>query len=198
MEGLLNVSGTSSHINASRVTGDMAMKTTYGNINVGKAAGKLSAVALSGNISVEHLKGALHTESSYGNMNFTDISGPVFSRGKSTNFKIHMAEGDITITNTYGNVSLKATSGNIDIVNSSGNIEGADVFLTDKMRVALTYGDMKIKLSNEPAEISYDLTAHTGDLAIKRLNITGKKNLRYGEGPVSISATTSSGNLYFE
>lgn len=198
MEGSLHISGKSSHININSMIGDMDVKTTYGNINIAKAAGKLSASATSGNISIEQLKGTLHTESTYGNMSFSDVSGSVFATGRSTNFTITSTHGDISIKNTYGNVLLKATSGNINIVNSSGNVEGYDVFLTERMQVALTYGNMKMKLNNEFPDLTYDLTTQTGKLRIKQLSTEGKKKISQGNGPVKVSVSTSSGDLYFE
>ncbi len=196
--GDADIKGSSSNISAHTIKGNLNLVTTYGNIHIEKVIGDVDTKASSGNITVDQLKGDLKTANTYGKLLFTNILGDVMSSGSSSSFKLNTVQGNIKINTTYGNVLLESTLGNVDITASNGNVDGVKVTLTELMNITLTYGNIKMNLNNQAADLSYNLNTSSGNIKIKSLGIESKKSLTQGTGPIRINATTKSGNQVFE
>lgn len=177
-------------------TEDSEIEATSGDIELKRITANLEVETSSGDISINNLTGELKIESTSGDQQIYNTNGNIETRASS---------GDITISDFDGEVELEATSGDIVIKNgigaisartSSGDIDGNDIELAGDAYFKATSGDIEIEFINDLSELSFDLTATSGNLDVGRRS--AEKKLYIDRGGYKIVGVTSSGNQEYE
>lgn len=180
-----NLRASSSKIEAS--SGDITLRSIVANLEVETS---------SGDIDIDGLTGDSEIESTSGDQDIFNTKGNIETRASS---------GDITISGFNGKIKVQATSGDVEIRKgvgairartSSGNIDGYAIELNDNCYFDATSGDIEIDFVNDLDDLSFDLTATSGDLEVG--NRSGEKRLVIERGGIKITGTTSSGNQEYE
>ncbi|NQZ75074.1 MAG: DUF4097 family beta strand repeat protein [Ekhidna sp.] len=180
-----NLRASESRIEAS--SGDITLRSIVGNLDVETS---------SGDIDIDGLTGDSEIESTSGDQEIFNTKGNIETRASS---------GDITIADFDGKLEVQATSGDVEIRNgvgamkvrtSSGEIDGTGIELTNNSYFDATSGNIEINFRNDINDLSFDLTATSGDLDVG--NKSGEKRLVIDRGGIKITGTTSSGDQEYE
>ncbi|MEP1033328.1 DUF4097 family beta strand repeat-containing protein [Ekhidna sp.] len=180
-----NLRASSSKIEAS--SGDIRLRSIVANLDVETS---------SGDIDIDGLTGDSEIESTSGDQDIFNTKGNIETRASS---------GDITISGFSGKIEVQATSGDVEIRKgvgaikartSSGNIDGYGIEVNDNCYFDATSGDIEIDFVNDLDDLSFDLTATSGDLEVG--NRSGEKRLVIDRGGIKITGTTSSGGQEYE
>lgn len=180
-----NLRASESKIEAT--SGDITLKSIVANLNVETS---------SGDISIDGLIGDSEIESTSGDQEIFNSKGNIETRASS---------GDITISGFKGKIEVQATSGDIEIRKgvgaikartTSGEIDGYGIELTANAYFDATSGNVEIDFVNDLEDLSFDLTATSGDLEVG--NRSGEKRLVIDRGGIKVTGTTSSGDQEYE
>ena len=180
-----NLRASSSNIEAT--SGDITLRSIVANLNVETS---------SGDIDIDGLTGDSEIESTSGDQEIYNSRGNIETRASS---------GDITVSGFNGKIEIQATSGDVDvrkgvgalkIRTSSGEIDGYGIEANDNCYFDATSGNIEIDFINDLDELSFDLTATSGDLEVG--NRSGEKRLVIDRGGIKVTGTTSSGDQEYE
>ncbi|WP_425391154.1 DUF4097 family beta strand repeat-containing protein [Ekhidna sp.] len=180
-----NLRASESRIEAS--SGDITLRSIVANLEVETS---------SGDIDIDGLTGDSEIESTSGDQDIFNTRGNIETRASS---------GDITVSGFNGKIEIQATSGDVDvrkgvgalkIRTSSGEIDGYGIEVNDNCYLEATSGNIEIDFINDLDELSFDLTATSGDLEVG--NRSGEKRLVIDRGGYKINGTTSSGDQEYE
>ncbi|MEQ9468321.1 MAG: DUF4097 family beta strand repeat-containing protein [Ekhidna sp.] len=180
-----NLRASSSNIEAT--SGDITLRSIVANLNVETS---------SGDIDIDGLTGDSEIESTSGDQEIYNSKGNIETRSSS---------GDITISGFNGKIEIQATSGDVEIRKgvgaikartSSGNIDGYGIELNDNTYFDATSGNIEIDFVNDLDDLSFDLTATSGDLEVG--SRSGDKRLVIDRGGIKVIGTTSSGDQEYE
>lgn len=176
-----NLRASKSRIEAS--SGDITLKSIVANLEVETS---------SGDIEIDGLTGDSKLESTSGDQEIYNTRGNIRTRSSSGDITFSGFEGKLTIEATSGDVELRKGTGALKIRTSSGNIEGYGIKLTDNAYFDATSGNVDFNFSNDLSELSFDLTASSGDLEVG--NSSGEDRLIIEKGSIKVTGTTSSGD----
>ncbi len=180
-----NLRATSSKIEAS--SGDITLRSIVANLEVETSSGDIDIDGLTGDSEIESTSGDQDIFNSTGNIETRASSGDITISGFNGKLKVQATSGDIEIRKGVGAIKARTTSGNID---------GYGIELNDNCYFDATSGDIEIDFINDLDELSFDLTATSGDLEVG--NRSGEKRLVIERGGIKISGTTSSGSQEYE
>lgn len=193
----LDIDNSSGDINVANLRASSSkIEATSGDITLRSIVANLEVETSSGDIDIDGLTGDSEIESTSGDQDIFDTKGNIETRASS---------GDITISGFNGKIEIQATSGDVEIRKglgaikartSSGNIDGYGIELNDNCYFDATSGDVEIDFINDIDDLSFDLTATSGDLEVG--NRSGEKRLIIDRGGLKIIGTTSSGNQEYE
>lgn len=180
-----NLRASSSKIEAS--SGDITLRSIVANLDVETS---------SGDIDIDGLTGDSEIESTSGDQDIFNTKGNIETRASSGDITISGFEGKIQVQATSGDVEIRKGVGAIKARTSSGNIDGYGIELNDNCYFDATSGDIEIDFRNDLEDLSFDLTASSGDLEVG--NRSGEKRLMIDRGGYKIIGTTSSGSQEYE
>lgn len=193
----LDIDNSSGDINVANVrASESRFEASSGDITLKSIVANLKVETSSGDIAIDGLMGDSDIESTSGDQKLYNLKGDIETRASS---------GDITISDFDGSLQLQATSGDIDIrggigrikaKTSSGEIEGNDITLTGNAYFNATSGNIEMDFTNDIDDLSFDLTATSGDLEVG--SKSGEKRLVIDRGGLKITGVTSSGDQEYE
>lgn len=172
------------------------IEATSGDITLKSIVSNLDVETSSGDIEIDGLIGDSDIQSTSGDQELFNVKGAINSQSSS---------GDITVKDFNGSLDLEATSGDIDIRGgegrikartSSGNIDGNGIMLTDNCYFYATSGNIEMDFVNDLDELSFDLTATSGDLEVG--SRSGDKRMVIDRGGYKITGVTSSGDQEYD
>lgn len=202
LAGKLKIKLTSGNITTHRLNGDSVdINNSYGNIVLSNIEAAVKANNISGNTHFNHIKGNVKLSSSYGKQKLSNITGSIISKGVSTEVDLDKIEGDVSVSTTYGDVTANSCKGAVNMNVTSGNISGKNITLTNNMVLNNTYGNIKMQLTNNDNDLSYDLVNTYGTIKVKKGDDNIKKtdgSLKLTKGTIQIKAVTTSGDQLFE
>lgn len=202
LAGKLKIKLASGNITTSHIKGDSVdINSSYGNIVLNHAEAAIKANNTSGNTHLNSVKGNVRLNTSYGKQKLTNIKGSIVSKGVSTEVDLNKIEGDLNISTSYGDINVNSCIGAVTMNATSGNISGKNITLTSNMVLNNTYGNIKMQLTNNDSDLSYDLLNTYGTIKLNKGDNNFKKtdgSLKIAKGPIQIKAVTTSGNQLFE
>lgn len=181
---------------ADLTTEESKIEANSGDITLKRIKADLEVETSSGDVSINEMIGSLDLQSTSGDQRLYNVDGNIDSRASS---------GDITVADFIGNLELEATSGDIDVRGgvgrldlrtTSGGIEGNDIDLNGNAYFKASSGSIEIDFINEIRELSFDLTASSGNLDVG--NRSGEKKLYIDRGGYMVVGVTSSGDQEYD
>lgn len=193
----LDIDNSSGDVNVANLrASSSSIEATSGDITLRSIVANLNVETSSGDIDIDGLTGDSEIESTSGDQEIYNSRGNIETRASS---------GDITISGFNGKIEIQATSGDVDvrkgvgalkIRTSSGEIDGYGIEVNDNCYFDATSGNIEMDFVNDLDDLSFDLTATSGDLEVG--NRSGEKRLVIDRGGIKIIGTTSSGDQEYE
>ncbi|MEP5612876.1 MAG: DUF4097 family beta strand repeat-containing protein [Cyclobacteriaceae bacterium] len=177
-------------------TEDSEIEATSGDITLERITANLEVETSSGDISINQLVGELELESTSGDQEIYNTKGSIDSRASSGDLTISDFEGDIVLEATSGDVDIRGGVGRVSVITSSGNIDGNGIGLTGDAYFKASSGNIEIDFENDLSELSFDLTATSGDLDVG--NRSAEKKLYIDRGGFEVVGITSSGDQEYD
>ena len=180
-----NLRASSSRIEAS--SGEITLRNIIANLKVETS---------SGDIDIDGLTGDSDIESTSGDQEIYNTKGDIETRASSGDITVSGFDGKIEVQATSGDVEIRKGTGAIKARTSSGNIDGYAIEVNNNCYFDATSGSIEIDFANDLNDLSFDLTATSGDLEVG--SKSGEKRLVMDNGGYKIIGTTSSGDQEYE
>ncbi|SNT29282.1 Putative adhesin [Ekhidna lutea] len=172
------------------------IEATSGDIKLRSIVANLDVETSSGDIDIDGLTGDSEIESTSGDQEIYNSKGNIETRASSGDITISGFNGKIEVQATSGDVEIRKGVGALKVRTSSGEIDGYDIEVNDNCYFDATSGNIEIDFVNDLNDLSFDLTATSGDLEVG--NRSGEKRLVIDRGGVKVIGTTSSGDQEYE
>jgi hypothetical protein len=217
-DGLGNNSTTletlSGNVEVKNIMGPLKIKTTSGNINGALLGGNVSAQAVSGNISMKDVQGECQLSSisgnlrasnalngvglntTSGNITLSDVIGDAELRTVSGEIVVSRLKGNAVATSSSGGIRVEEVIGLLDLTTISGAIKGQQVMLTGPSTFNNGSGNIDMMFGNDAEALSFNLKTVSGRIDV--YGLTAEKQLVKGEGPISVTGATTSGNQTYQ
>lgn len=193
----LDIDNSSGDVNVANLRASTSkIEASSGDITLRSIIANLEVETSSGDIDIDGLTGDSEIESTSGDQDIFNTKGDIDTRASSGDITISGFNGKIEVQATSGDVEIRKGVGSIRARTSSGNIDGYGIELNDNCYFDATSGDIEIDFTNDLDELSFDLTATSGDLEVG--SRSGEKRMVIDRGGIKISGTTSSGSQEYE
>ncbi|HMQ33012.1 MAG TPA: DUF4097 family beta strand repeat-containing protein [Chloroflexaceae bacterium] len=195
-------------VEASVVSGDIAVAEVSGDLTLGTVSGDLEARATSGRLVVTTTSGDLDVRDHRGPIAAESVSGDVRLAGDLEDARVKTVSGDVRLDGATGRAEITSISGDLTVAGAglaaltaettSGEIE-AVLGLAEGAtgRIGSISGDVQVRLL-EPVSLRLDVTTTSGDLST---NLAGldeeRRSLRgtVGDGGAALTVSTTSGDV---
>lgn len=175
---------------------DSKIEATSGDITLKSIVANLEVETSSGDIEIDGLIGDSEIESTSGDQDLYDVKGNIRASASSGDITVSKFVGKLNIEATSGDIELRGGEGALKIRTTSGNIDGNDVLLNDNAYFDATSGNIEIDFENDLGDLSFDLTASSGDLEVG--SRSSDKRLMIDRGGYKVTGVTSSGDQEYE
>jgi len=175
---------------------DFEIEATSGDITLKRITANLEVETSSGDISINELVGELEIESTSGDQEIYNANGNIDSRASSGDLTVSDFRGELVLEATSGDIDIRGGVGTVSVRTSSGNIDGNDIELTGDAYFKATSGNIEIEFENDLSDLSFDLTATSGDLDVG--NRSAEKKLYIDRGGFKVVGVTSSGDQEYD
>jgi DUF4097 and DUF4098 domain-containing protein YvlB len=142
--GKVELSTSGGDMRTGDVQGDVILKTSGGNIEMGVVGGEANVGTSGGDIVVKSVGKSLKAHTSGGNIEIGDVGGEA---------RVSTSGGDVRVRKVTGNATLNTSGGNIHLESASGtvkaNTSGGDITLqniTGSIEAATSGGDVDAEL----------------------------------------------------
>ncbi len=191
----LTIKSKSASVKAESIKGQLNMSTKGGSHIVRDVEGAVSLYSSSGAMTVENVKGALKTESTDGAQTIKEVNGDIYLKTKSGAMKLSDAKGTVGSLSVSGTLNLFNIEGVLNLVSTKGSIIGNRINLTESSNLQTTQGKIKLKFLN-PKE-SFTFACQSEHAYIIAYGKSKKKKLKMGDGPIVITAISTTGAMNF-
>lgn len=193
----LDIDNSSGDVNVANLrASESKIEASSGDITLRSIVANLSVETSSGDIDIDGLTGDSDIESTSGDQEIFNSKGNIETRASSGDITISGFNGKIEIQTTSGDVEIRKGVGAIKARTTSGEIDGYAIEINDNCYFDATSGNIEIDFVNDLDELSFDLTATSGDLEVG--NRSGEKRLVIDRGGLKVIGTTSSGDQEYE
>ena len=193
----LDIDNSSGDISVANLrANESKIEATSGDITLRSIVANLEVETSSGDIDIDGLTGDTEIESTSGDQEIFNTKGDIETRASSGDITISGFKGKLEIQATSGDVDVRKGVGTLKIRTSSGEIDGNGIEITGNCYLDATSGNIEIDFENDLNDLSFDLTATSGDLDIG--NRSGEKRMVIDRGGYKIIGTTSSGDQEYQ
>ncbi|MEM7298835.1 MAG: DUF4097 family beta strand repeat-containing protein [Bacteroidota bacterium] len=172
------------------------IEATSGDITLRSIVANLDVETSSGDIDIDGLIGDSDIESTSGDQDLSNLEGSIETQASSGDITITDFDGDLDIEATSGDIEIRGGEGRMKIRTTSGDIDGRNIKLTGNTYFDATSGNVDVDFSNDLDDMSFDLTASSGDLEVG--NRSGEKRMVIERGGIKVIGVTSSGDQEYE
>ncbi|MEP0984249.1 DUF4097 family beta strand repeat-containing protein [Ekhidna sp.] len=193
----LDIDNSSGDVNVANLrASESKIEASSGDITLRSIVANLDVETSSGDIDIDGLTGDSDIESTSGDQEIFNSTGNIETRASSGDITISGFNGKIEVQTTSGDVEIRKGVGAIKARTTSGEIDGYAIEINDNCYFDATSGNIEIDFTNDLDELSFDLTATSGDLEVG--NRSGEKRLVIERGGLKVIGTTSSGDQEYE
>jgi len=193
----LDIDNSSGDVNVANLrASESRIEATSGDITLKSIVANLKVETSSGDIDVEGLIGDSEIESTSGDQDLYDLKGNIETRASSGDITVKNFDGSLDIEATSGDVEIRGGKGSLKVRTSSGNIDGNEIELTGNAYFDATSGDVEIDFKNDLNDLSFDLSATSGDLEVG--SRSAEKRLLIDRGGYKVIGVTSSGDQEYD
>lgn len=193
----LDIDNSSGDVNVANLrASESKIEASSGNVTLKSIIANLDVETSSGDIEIDGLVGDSEIESTSGEQDITDVRGSLEAQASSGDITITNFKGDLDLEATSGDIDLRGGEGELDVRTTSGEIDGDDITLTGDANFDASSGNIEIDFTNDLNDLSFFLTATSGDLEVG--SRSGEKRLIIDRGGYKVEGVTSSGNQEYE
>ncbi len=185
----------SASIKAENIKGELKMKSKGGSQIARNIEGATSFYTSSGAMTVEGVNGALTTESTDGEQVIKNIKGDIYLKTKSGAVKLSDSQGSIGLLSASGTLNLFNVEGVFNLVATKGSIIGTRVKLSESSTFNTTEGKIKLKFVNPKEQFTF--ACQSDHAYIVAYGKSKKKKLKMGDGPIVVTAISTTGAMNF-
>jgi len=120
--GKVDLSTSGGDMRTGDVQGDVTLKTSGGNIEMGVVGGEAYVSTSGGDITVKSVGKSLRANTSGGNIDIGDIGGEAKVSTSGGDIKIRKVSGSVTMSTAGGNIELDGASGTVKSSTAGGDI----------------------------------------------------------------------------
>ncbi len=203
--GSITASNINSSIDATTNSGSIKAKGITGSINAISSSGShiiedigenVHASLSSGSIKINQIKGSVSSTSSSGSQYINNVVSDVTCSASSGSIKLEYIKGDVNSKTSSGSIKLNNINGALKLVSSSGSQYGTAITLSADSSFKSSSGSIKMELTNNADDLSFNLLASSGGLNAK--GVSGKKKLKIDKGSIHIHGISSSGSQSYQ
>lgn len=187
---------SSGDITANRIISDLNVNTSSGEITLYEIKGNINSKSSSGNHEYRKLAGNVSSVATSGDLDMNNVVGDIVSRTSSGDVDYNMVEGKIKNVSSSGNTEITNSKVALNLTTTSGNIRGHEVLLLGDSFFKASSGDVSISLANDFEQLSFDLSASSGNLRVG--NRKGDDQLYVKNGELWVHGKTSSGSQNYK
>ncbi|MCG8580960.1 MAG: DUF4097 family beta strand repeat-containing protein [Bacteroidales bacterium] len=185
----------SASIKAENIKGQLSTKSKGGAHVVRNVDGATSLYSSSGEMIIENINGSLKTESTDGSQTIKEVNGEIYLKTKSGAMKLSDSKGSIGSLSVSGTLNLFNVEGVFNLVSTKGSIIGSRVKLSESSSFNTTEGKIKIKFLNPKEQFTF--ACQSDHAYIVAYGKSKKKKLKLGDGPIVITAISTTGAMNF-
>lgn len=153
---------------------DLRLESSTGAIYLGDLRGDARVETSTGAIRIERVAGSLRVRSSTGSLDLRDINGALDAETST---------GSITVRSSAGAFALETTT---------GSQEGREILISGDSSFRSTTGTIDIDFRNPLEDFSFELESRLGGIEVG--SISGRGELIFGRGPITIEGESSTGS----
>lgn len=168
------------------------LRASSGSILAKQIAANLSAQASSGDLLIVNCHGNKALKTSSGRIEVLVSDGNIDARTSSGSHDYSGVRGDIFAQASSGDLEISDHAGGLRLVSSSGDQVGRNTRLTKYASFQTTSGNLDFDFVNPLEEFRFELQSSSGKINVGATSARGK--VVTGQGPISITGTSSSGN----
>jgi hypothetical protein len=155
-------------VEISGLSGDVAVRTAFGNITLAELQGAVQATNNSGEIHAEnlHTSGKVFLQSDFGHIRLSDVQAQQVSvKCDSGDVDVDGLSGDLQVSNNNGEIQVEdAQVGKLQITSQNGDITFAGTLdNSEQHRIENVNGDISVTLPNKFA-IQVELSTENGNI----------------------------------
>ena len=171
---------------------DLDIETSTGSLTVEGCEGEKGIYTSTGSITVTDSNGDIRAVSSTGSHEYEDVTGDMRIESSTGSQRYRDTQGFIQAESTTGGITISRHRGALDLRSSTGSQEGEDILLTGDSSFHTSTGSIDFDFRNALESFSFDLRSSTGRIRVGDTDARGQ--LRFGNGSIEITATSSTGS----
>ncbi|WP_372644881.1 DUF4097 family beta strand repeat-containing protein [Ancylomarina sp.] len=188
----MKLKATSGDIEIKNIETLLTTTTTSGDLEINYLKGSISAASTSGDQNFSHIRASISTVATSGDLSFLNVVGDLSTRTTSGDLQFEDIEGRVSNISTSGNLNIYKAKTILDLSTTSGDISGDGIELIGDSKFKSTSGDVSIDFNNNIDEMSFDLSASSGDLRAGSRSADRKLYMKNGD--VWVYGHSSSGD----
>lgn len=177
-------------------SGEISFKASSGNVNIDGFEADLQVRTSSGKIIINNANGEKIINSSSGEIRISSSNGNIESHSRSGKHTYKDISGNIMASASSGKIIIASQKGSLELSTSSGKITGEDINITADSSFKTTSGIISIDYTNPDEDFTFDLITSSGKL--KAGSTIARKELRTGDGSITIKGKSTSGDQTYE
>jgi len=142
--GRVDLSTSGGDMTTGDVQGDVTLRTSGGNIEMGVVGGEANVSTSGGDIVVKGVGKSLKANTSGGNIDIGDVGGEARVSTSGGDVRVRKVTGNATLSTSGGNISLESASGTVKANTSGGDISLRNI--SGAIDAATSGGDVDAEL----------------------------------------------------
>ncbi len=187
---------SSGSIKTINISGNVKATSSSGSHNIENIGGNVVSTLSSGSIKINQVNGTVKSTSSSGSQYINAVKSNIVSSASSGSIKLENIFADVNSKASSGSIKLNNVKGALNLVTSSGSQYGSAITLSGNSSFKSSSGSIKMELTNNSEELSFNLLASSGGLNAK--GVSGKKKLNIEKGEIHIHGVSSSGSQSYQ
>ena len=168
-------SGTNSDVSLA-VSGAASITTSFGAVDASNVTGDLAVQNNNGPVTATGVSGDAELTASFGPITFSDVKKSVRATGTNSKVSGRRVGGGAIVQNTFGAVELSEVGGPVEVQNTNGAVRLRDIH--GSATVQNRFGEV------DASGIAGDATISGGNAAVTLANIEGAVDVRNSFGAV--------------
>ncbi len=145
-----------------------------------------------GAIYLADLSGDARVESNTGEIQVERIAGNLRVRGSTGSQDLRDINGSVDAKTTTGSITIRSSAGSFTLETGTGSQQGRELLVTGDSSFESTTGSIHMDFRNQLEDFFFDLESSVGGIEVG--SVSGRGELIFGRGPISIRGESSTGS----
>lgn len=161
--GKVELSTSGGDMKTGDIQGDVVLKTSGGNIDMGMVGGEASVATSGGDISIKGVGKSLKASTAGGNIDIGDVGGEAKVSTSGGDIKVRKVTGSATVSTSGGDIELDGASGFVKASTAGGDVSLRNV--TGSVEASTAGGNVDAKI-NPTGKGRSKLTSAGGEIVL--------------------------------